>query len=296
MSMGGLYGSSKYDALKLLPTENVPKTLLLHPGTSIEKVMEQMESTDLDFPLVIKPDQGERGKGIQLLENKEQLSVAITTHPTPFLIQEYIDFPFEAGVFYIRIPDQKEAIVTSIVVKGFLSVVGDGQSTLEQLALQNIRAVLIWPQLKDALRDDPERIPDRGELVLLEAIGNHSRGTAFNDGNHLKCQGIVDEAKRLAEHLPGFYYGRFDLRAPSEQSFITGEDWKIMEVNGVNAEPAHIYQHGASLLKGSKSLYWHWSTACLISRKNKKNHPPVKFKEALRVYRQWRMVKPTKWV
>jgi len=295
MAMGGLYGASKKSALDPIPEGNKPKTLSFAPGTDVDAVMSVVHEAGLSFPLVVKPDQGERGKGIEVVHAKMELQSAVGSHPTPFLIQPYLDLPFEAGVFYVRMPNEPHGRVTSVVVKGFLTVTGNGQDTLETLALQNMRAALIWNDLKGCLWDNPQRVLDEGEVVVLESIGNHSRGTAFLDGRHLIEEAVVEEANRLASCIPGFFYGRFDLRAPSEEDFVAGRGWQLVEVNGANAEPAHIYQEGASLLSGVRSLVQHWTWACEISRLNRKHHPHIRRKEAIAMCKEWRMVKATKW-
>lgn len=294
MTMGGLYGASKKEALDALPSTHKPTSVAFDPGTPVEHILAELHTHGVSFPVVVKPDQGERGKGIQVVHDEAQLAHVIVSHPTPFLVQPYLDLPFEAGVFYVRLPHESRGRVTSLVVKGFLQVTGNGKDSLETLALQNMRAALIWEPLKKTL-PDADRIPDKGEVVILETIGNHSRGTAFLDGNHLITDAIIEEAERLARCLPGFHYGRFDLRAPSEADFQAGRGWHVLEVNGANAEPAHIYEEGASLAAGIRSLIQHWSWACQISRHNHLHHPHVRRNEALAVCREWRLVKATKW-
>lgn len=294
MTMGGLYGASKKEALDAIPQTHKPTTLLFNPGCAVKDVMVQLSRSGVSFPVVVKPDQGERGKGIEVVHNETQLQAAVASHPTPFLVQPYLDLPFEAGVFYVRLPHEPRGRVTSLVVKGFLQVTGNGKDSLETLARQNMRAALIWKSLKKTI-SNPSRIPRDGEVVTLEPIGNHSRGTAFLDGNHLMNGAIEAEAERLARCLPNFYYGRFDLRAPSVAEFVAGQGWQLLEVNGTNAEPAHIYQEGASFLAGVKSLIQHWSWACDISRQNRLNHPHVRRKEAVAMCKEWRMVKATRW-
>ena len=295
MTMGGLYGASKKEALEALPEERKPTTLSFPPGTSVEDILTRMQATEVAFPVVVKPDQGERGKGIQVVYDQKDLQEAAASHPTAFLIQPYLDMAFEAGVFYVRLPHESRGRVTSLVVKGFLQVTGNGTDSLETLALQNMRAALVWSKLKPTLKHDPNRILEAGEVVTLETIGNHSRGTAFLDGNHLINKAVTEEAERLARCIPGFHYGRFDLRAPSESDFQEGRDWQVLEVNGANAEPAHIYHEGASFWDGIRCLVQHWSWACDISCQNREHTPHVRRREAVAMCREWHMVKAAKW-
>lgn len=295
MSMGGLYGAGKHNALRHLPDTNKPRSLFFEVGTSVSLVQERIRANNLSFPLIIKPDLGERGKGVEKLHDMRQLERTLPTHTSNFLIQEFLDQPFEAGVFYIRFPQEERGRITSVVVKGFLEITGDGKHSVKELALQNKRALLVWDKMKHSLSIPESKVLERGEKVALEPIGNHSRGTAFNDGNHLISKALTDEIERLARHVPDFYYGRFDLRTQCEEDLKRGKGLQVMELNGVNAEPAHIYQEGASLLVGMATLVRHWHWAFQIGMRNKKNHPPVKFYEALVVYRSWRSIKTEKW-
>jgi hypothetical protein len=295
LRMGGLYGASKYQSLTYLKAEDKPKTLLFTKNEQYESVEQLFLKAGISYPIIIKPDIGERGKGIEKIDQTERLKPAVESQTSDYLVQEYLDMPFEAGVFYIKHPTQLLGKVTSIVVKGFLEIEGDGESTIKALAAKNKRAVLIWSKLKMGLSTPETYIPNLGEKIVLEHIGNHSRGTAFNDGNHLINQVLTDWAESVASQIPEFYYGRFDVRARSIEDFLRGETIKIMEVNGANAEPAHIYQEGASLTKGMKTLMHYWHTLYLISKYNLKTHPKVKFAEAWHAYKCWQEIKREKW-
>lgn len=295
MTMGGLYGSSKFESLKHLKAEFKPKTELFRPHHSFEQIIAGILNAGMSFPLIVKPDLGERGKGVEKVNNQAQLECAFRSQTSPFVIQSYLDKPFEAGIFYTRLPSQSSGIVSSIVIKVFLEIVGDGKSTIAQLAAQNKRAVLIWKNLLHNLEKSPGHVLKQGERLLLEPIGNHSRGTAFNSGNHLINEALSQWAESAAQKLPEFYYGRFDVRADSLEDFLKGETIKIMEVNGANAEPAHIYEEGFSLVEGMSTLVSYWHTIFLISRQNKKRFKRAKYAEAWLAYKAWKQTKSFKY-
>ena len=46
------------------------------------------------------------------------------------------------------------------------------------------------------------------------------------------------------------------------------EDFKIIEVNGVNSEPAHIYEPSYSLLKAYRDIFHHMEIIYEISEMN----------------------------
>ncbi len=295
MRMGGLYGASKFQGLLPLDAAIKPKTLLFSADANRAMVESSLNAAQISFPIIIKPDLGERGKGVEKVVNARQLSRTLPTQTSDFVIQEYLDLPFEAGVFYIKKPGQTKGAITSIVVKGFLTVKGDGVHTIKELCLMNKRALLIWEKLEMSLSMDINRILDEGERIDIEPIGNHSRGTAFNDGNHLINPVLEERIEAMAHSLPEFHYGRFDLRAESEAQFSLGETIKVMEVNGANAEPAHIYQEGASLWGGFWTLLVYWHTIFLIARSNRNRFKPSSFAEAHLAYKQWQYIKNEKW-
>lgn len=292
MEMGGLYNCSKNKQLKKIPSAFKPRTLYVKPNTQIQEVLIRLSSLNLNFPLVAKPDRGERGVGVSLLHSYKQLKKYLHQTRVDFLIQEYIDSPFEAGVFYYRIPGQSTGTIPSLVVKSFLTIRGDGYSTVKELILQNPRARLIATKLLAQEGINPDEILPGGIEKLLEPIGNHNRGTKFMDGNHLCNEDLIYFFDALSYHIPNFYYGRFDLKAASEEDFKKGWGIKILEVNGVNAEPAHIYDPNAKFWKGVRTLLHHWKVIYAISMENKKRRfKPASFDAAWTHFKEWKTQK-----
>ena len=56
----------------------------------------------------------------------------------------------------------------------------------------------------------------------------------FIDKSHLYTRGLEDAVGIVANHLPGFYYGRYDVMAQSDAHLSRGE-FKVIEVNGSNS-------------------------------------------------------------
>ncbi len=277
---GGILGASKKAILDKLPAELVPATVLLSPPHALQPAMQAMQAAGLHFPVIAKPDVGERGFRVALLYNNTDLEHYLQQTTDAIILQEYIDLPMEVGVFYSRLPGDDMGKVTSVVVKGLLKVTGDGRHTIAQLMLSNPRARL---QLRRLQKDNDQRlatVPQPGEEVLLEPIGNHVRGTTFLDGSHLINEQLHRTFDRLARQIDGFYYGRFDLRCANHQALYKG-DFKILELNGAASEPAHIYAPGYPLLRAYGVLFRHWRTLYLISRANHRQGVP---------YMSWRMV------
>lgn len=286
MEAGGLYGASKYKQLKQLPKTHIPASMLCSPNQAPKDIRSFLAQHQLNYPLIVKPDRAERGRGVCLCFNEVELMEAMQHQMADFLIQEYIATPFEAAVFIICIPGKKGK-VASITTKQFLQVFGDGKQSLAELLKADPRAVMAgYPErLKD--KKALASVPEQGEHVLIEPIGNHNRGTRFMNGMHLWNEALEKKALELSGCIQGFHYGRFDLRCTNEADFCLGEHWKILEVNGVNAEPAHIYEPGFSLLTAWRTLLEHWKIIAEIATIHKKNgHRRSKWGEQWTLY-QW---------
>jgi len=90
--------------------------------------------------MIAKPDIGERGTAVEKINSEEELKSYLEYHKNDLLIQEYINFEIELGIFYYRFPDQESGTISSVVRKDFLKVMGDGQSSLRDLMAKYPRA------------------------------------------------------------------------------------------------------------------------------------------------------------
>ena len=107
----------------------------------------------------------------------------------------------------------------------------------------------------------------KGEKKILVSIGNHSRGTTFLNGNALITPNLSLVFDEIADKFEGFYIGRFDLKADSMEEVVNG-NFKIMELNGVGAEPGHIYAPDNPLFDSYASLIKHWNRIFKIAKMN----------------------------
>ncbi len=265
---GGLLGESKRDILDRISNEFTPKTLFVEAPAHLDSVLAQIEQQGIPYPLIAKPDLGERGWQVEKIEHWEYLVNYIQQNSFDFLIQEYVDEPIELGVFYYRMPGQARGVVSSVVQKEFLSIRGNGCDCVEELIRQNERAVLQLPVLRAKYGSIFQTIPAPGETITLVPIGNHCKGTKFLNANHLITPELVRVFDRISVPIDGFYFGRYDLRCRSVADLYAGRHIKIMELNGAGAEPAHIYQPGFSIWEAWRVLLHHWRVLYDISREN----------------------------
>ena len=265
MKNGGLVGESKSESLRHLRAgapSHVPPFVL---ATRIAEAQAFVTA----YPVVLKPDIGERGDGVAVIRNAAELDLYFAAAVRPTIVQHYVGGE-EFGLFYERDPHSPYGELTSITTKQFPSVTGDGRSTIEQLVRAGERSSLIAHAYRNSCRRPFDSVPAAGETVPLVEIGSHCRGTVFLDGRHLWTPPLAAAVDRVAQTHPGFYFGRFDVRAASAEALQQGE-FQVLELNGVGAEPAHIYDPKVSLWDAYRALFRHWRKAFAIGAANRRN-------------------------
>jgi len=275
MELGGLKNYSKSNVLQHIPKEYLPKTIYIQKHEKSEKIADLLEQNAFYFPFVAKPDKGERGKMVRLIRHQADLEKYLATIQDDFIIQEFSDLPLEFGVMYHHFPNEKTGHISSMVQKGFLTVEGNGTDTVQTLMQKHERAFLYIENLVDIYgKDILEKTPIAGEKLLLEPIGNHARGTIFMNANHLINKDLHDVFNKISLQIDGFFFGRFDLKVSSVADLYEGKNIKIMELNGANSEPAHIYDPAMPIWKAYRHLFWHWSILFQISTENHRKGIP----------------------
>ena len=129
-------GESKYEVLALVPDDVKPKTLLIKFPSILEQVLQKIECAGLAFPVIFKPDLGERGWMVRRINNAAETKKYLSEINVDFIVQELIDLPLEFGVYYVHFPSEENGFVNSITRKEFLYVQGDGKKTLD-ICLEN---------------------------------------------------------------------------------------------------------------------------------------------------------------
>jgi membrane protein DedA with SNARE-associated domain len=268
----GFIGESKSDILRGLPQESVGCWEFI--GGSVpfddkaEIVWRFMAENEFDFPIVLKPDQGQRGQGVGICRDRASVEKWLKEVRQDFIVMEFLDGE-EFGVFYYRFPSAAEGTIFSITRKKLISVYGDGKHTLEELILLDERALCLAPMfLKKHEADLLDILPD-GEKKQLVQVGTHSLGSLFLDGADLVTAELLAAIENIAQPYEGFFFGRFDLKAASEQDLCGGRGLKVMELNGVTSEPTHMYDPGNSVIYAWKTLFQQWSIAFQISEENR---------------------------
>lgn len=274
---------SKFKSLELLPENQVPKGLLFVKHDSITSLREKLHAQGLDFPLIAKPDIGFRGYLVKKIDSMSQLQNYLRHVKEDVLIQEFIPYENELGIFYHRIPGQKKGKVTSVTIKQFIKIKGDGHHNIKDLIQIDNRAFLYAELFYHIHQDKLDRVLDKEEELTLSVIGNHSKGARFINGNHLINDALESCMDKICQQMKGWYYGRLDIKFKSYDEFLKRKDFKIIEVNGIISEPTHIYDashKSSSYFKALKSINTHWrimgEIAQIIHRDQQVPYPSVK--------------------
>lgn len=265
---------SKFQTLQLLPKKYIPKSIFIKKGSDYTTIQNTLKSADLNFPLIIKPDVGYRGLLVKKINTSLELKSYLDSNNfIDLILQEFIDFPLECGIFYHRLPNESTGKITSITLKEYPTIIGNGASTKSELILSNSRLKRHFKLFQKIQGEKLDEVLSKGQKYILNIIGNHCKGSTFLDGNHLIDSTLESAFDQLFQHVPGFYYGRIDLKYESFNTLKNLENFKIIEVNGIISEPTHIYDpYKSSYFKALKEIRKHWKILYKIATINHKTH------------------------
>lgn len=275
---GGFKGESKNDIYNALRrsgrfNENILAHVLIRSSSPLRECLRAawhfMDENELTFPLVVKPDAGERGKGVRIVQSLDELTNTISDNECDLIIQEFARGE-EVSIFYCRFPHQPRGQIFSITEKRFPIVTGNGVSTIEELILADPRAVALARKYIEHNKEQIDRVLAVDEAVRLIDIGTHSRGAVFLDGGWLRTDALESKIDEICRSYDGFYFGRFDIRVPTLADLQMGRNIKIIEINGVTSESTNIYDPKYSLMDAYCILFRQWRLAFEIGVENTK--------------------------
>ncbi len=264
--LGGFHGESKAEIFNVLPASAIPNWFLVPSGMSLADVTFQISKHTISYPFIFKPDVGSRGRGVYKIDDAEMLKDLLAQQSTDYIIQAFVPYETELAVLYYKYPDQSQSGITSIAIKEFMQVIGDGQQSILSLMENEDRFRFQIDSIKSKIGEGIHRVPNRDERILLEPIGNHCRGTKFLNGNYLIQPSLVRIFDDIMQNVEGIYFCRFDLRVKDFESLKAGKDIFILELNGVGSDPAHIYDPKMRWYKAMKAIHENMKIVFDISR------------------------------
>jgi hypothetical protein len=261
----GFTHEKKSDIYQQIPGRYYPRTLHCAAGTGWAELKQLLERWNFAYPLIAKPDIGERGTKVRLLNNFLELEEYCNTSKVHFLVQEFVSYPQEAGIFYARIPGEEKGTITGIVGKEFLAVTGDGQSTIRALLRSTPRHHLQLRILTDRYGHLLDTVLPSGVSYTLVPYGNHCLGAKFVDWSDRISDELIDTIDAVCRQIPEFYYGRLDIKFADWDDLLKGRRFSIIELNGAGSEPTHIYDPSHSIFFAWKEIIRHWRLLYRIS-------------------------------
>ena len=307
---GGFYGESKAEILELA-VRHVPdwvapfvkvvrgqRTPADGPAAMLQErdaALAALASRGLSLPVVAKPDLGCRGAGVRLIRSAQDLDRYLAAFPpeASLLLQKLVPFEGEAGIFYGRRPGERAGRIVSITLKYFPYVYGDGRRTLRQLILDEPRAGRLshlYLQRHEARLDT---VPAQGEPIRLAFAGSHSRGAIFRNGTHLVTREMEARFDAIAQRLPEFHFGRFDIRFEDFAEVQLGRSFTIVEINGAGAESTHIWDRRTGLLQAWRDLMRQYRWLFEIGHANRaRGFKPMSLADFRRDYRREKHLTP----
>lgn len=276
----GFAMDSKGDILDLFPRNDMlPAYLRMpikgKPGDRIHALEQFMTENHLEWPIVLKPDIGERGMGVAVVRSREQAHDYLQQCHDEVIAQEFITGD-EFGIHYVRLPEEQNGFLYSVAQKHPQYIKGDGEKNLEHLILEDPRAVAMARYYLRKFADRLDEVPANGEKITLVEIGTHARGAIFTDDRKHITPELTTVIDELTQSAGALHCGRYDIRVPSIDDLRAGKNIRILEFNGVTGEPAHVYQPSYPLLRGLRDLCGQWKHAFATGAQNRtKGHQPT---------------------
>jgi cyanophycin synthetase len=209
-------------------------------------------AVQLGYPVVLKPQFGQKGSGVQVnIRTEQDLIQAIKTAPafsSGMLLERHID----GGDFRLLIVDGRFVAAAQRVPA---HVVGDGRSTIKTLVEEanrdprrGMRFELLMEQIvldEEALRLlkqaqlAPDRVPDKGYVVQLRGAANISLGGSANDVTGIIHPDNIAMAERAAR-LVGLDVTGIDFITPDITKSWREVPSAILELNATPGLRSHL--------------------------------------------------------
>jgi hypothetical protein len=246
ITSGGMVGEGKHEYFAIMGPYARARTA---PHASFSNTREvwvaeqEMAQAGLSYPLILKPDIGWCGFGVRLIRNRDDLDAYLTHYPVGerIILQRFVPYDGEAGVFYIRHPGSSVGELLGIVLRYHPRVTGDGLQTVAQLIAADHRLQRLDKNTFHQISVDPEMIPARGEAVRISTIGSTRVGGLYEDASSLATPALLQEIDAIASDMKDLHIARFDLRYENLGAFLAGKGFSIIEVNGAGSEASHAW-------------------------------------------------------
>jgi hypothetical protein len=308
MEAGGLWGESKAQGLGLfgpqgrrrlapfievicgaLPPADDPGAIAKARHDRDQAVLARLAAAGVELPIVAKPDRGYQGWGVRVVHTTQELGAYLDGPPpgATVILQELVDFRYEAGIFYIRPPKEERGRIASMAFVMPPHVVGDGRRTVAELAAAHR---VLRPNLDIYQSRNPgtwDSVPAPGSIHELTNARSARLGAVYRDALHLVTPALEKAIGDISSEIPDFHFGRYDVRFRSVEELMEGKGFRIVELNGAGAEMLHIWDGTTSLATAYKTLWRQYRRLFSIAADmRRQGHRPVGIGQMIRLQRE----------
>lgn len=242
----GMIDIPKSEINKHLPKKYLPKTILCTKDQTLLQILRKKKSLKIMYPIICKPNTGERSSGVKFITNDTELAIYKDESEKDFLLQDFCPYTSEFGVAVER----KKAThfsITSLAEKQTPTIVGDGKNTIKEL----IKKLKVTKEqqakiLENASATELEKIPEKKEHISIVRTASISLGTKIIDIRDKITPALEKKVSEVLKGYKDFNMGRFDIKANSLEDILKGK-FIIIELNGINGIPMHVYDDKFSL-------------------------------------------------
>lgn len=283
ITAGGLAGEGKSEYFRIMGPLARAKTsefALLRNSRSpsiLQDAERTMRQAGLQYPLILKPDIGWCGFGVRIVRDRGELGAYLEAFPPDqhIILQRFVTYEGEAGLYYVRRPGEASGRITGILLRDFPRVVGDGHSTIAQLAARDARARRLGQDGRSQACCDTARIPAAGEFVRLTVTGSTRVGGLYRDASDLVTPELESAINRIADDMKNLHVARFDVRYKSLGEMRAGHSFEIIEVNGAGSEAVHAWDPRYTLAQAYRIVFEKQRTLFAIgAAMRKRGHRP----------------------
>jgi len=287
IAIGGLVGESKIDYFEQIAPglrRWLARTAPIVSGPqAAREARAALRRLGLSFPIIAKPDIGWCGFGVRRIDDASALDAYIEAYPAgeTLLLQEYLDLPGEAGVFYVRWPEQSPGTLLSLTVRRPPHVVGDGVSSVRVLVSREdgLRG-------RSALYQDLERVPERGQVVPLSTVWSFRMGGCYEASSGAITPALEATLDAIASSMPNLHVARFDIRFANESSLGRG-DFKIIEINGAGSEAIECFDPSLPFFAAYRGILAKQAMVFAIAARNRdRGFAPCGWRALLAAFRR----------
>jgi hypothetical protein len=261
--IGGFIGDSKSLLLRPFQRDSrcCPSLALALDDTPADRVREaEAFAVCHGFPLVFKPEVAEDGAGLRYLKNSEQLARFVRTAKEDIVLQKMIS-GLEFEIVWRRNPGLDDGRIMAVVQKKNVTVMGDGEQTLEELIWLDDIAVSRGELFTQCHAQGLNRVVPAGEIVVLNLSGSYGHGALCLHRPDLVTMELTAALSDFAKRFPGLHFARFDLRATNEAELKAGR-FMVTEVGGC-CHVSSLVRDGSLRFSRSYAAVWAQLKACL---------------------------------